>query len=213
MSYPPLSADQLLYADDQLIVVNKSADLLSVPGKGEDKQDCLWRRAQVTHPTARMVHRLDYATSGVMVIALNADSHRHLSMQFQNRETDKYYQAIITGLPEESNGLIDLPLRCDWDNRPLQMVDHEQGKSAQTRWEITERMQDRCRVNLYPITGRSHQLRVHMLALGHPIAGDRFYASEAQQAMAPRLLLHAEQLTFSHPVSGTSLTFTAPADF
>lgn len=213
MSYPPLNADQLLYADEQLIVVNKSADLLSVPGKGEDKQDCLWRRAQVNFPTARMVHRLDYATSGVMVIALNADSHRHLSMQFQNRETDKYYQAIIAGSPVENNGLVDLPLRCDWDNRPLQMVDHEHGKPAQTRWEVTERMQDRCRVNLFPITGRSHQLRVHMLALGHPIAGDRFYASEAQQAMAPRLLLHAEQLTFSHPINGTSLTFTAPADF
>ncbi|WP_271274080.1 RluA family pseudouridine synthase [Aliamphritea hakodatensis] len=213
MIYPSLAAEQVLYSDDQLIVVNKPADLLSVPGKGEDKQDCLWRRAQTDFPTARIVHRLDYATSGVMVIALSAESHRHLSMQFQNRETDKYYRAVIAGSPAEDQGLVDLPLRCDWDNRPLQMVDHEQGKPAQTRWEITQRMDDKCQVNLYPVTGRSHQLRVHMLALGHPIVGDRFYASEAQQAMAPRLLLHAEQLTFSHPASGESLTFTAPADF
>lgn len=205
--------DQLIYSDSDIVVVNKDADQLSVPGRGEDKQDCLWRRVQQSHPTARIVHRLDFATSGIMVLGLNAESHRHLSIQFQERQTAKRYLAIIAGQPSASAGIVDQPLRCDWENRPLQIIDHEQGKQAETHWQILHRFQDRCLVELIPITGRSHQLRVHMQYLGHPILGDRFYANEAQIACSSRLLLHAESLSFSHPVSGKALQFTCPAPF
>lgn len=210
----PAIADQdILFADDSVIVVCKAADLLSVPGRGEDKQDCLWRRVQQPFPTARIVHRLDYATSGIMVLGLDADSHRHLSIQFQNRTTDKRYEAVIAGRPDAASGVIDQPLRCDWDNRPLQIIDPEQGKAAQTRWQILEHSTDRSRVELLPVTGRSHQLRVHMQFLGHPILGDRFYATESQIAASDRLLLHAQMLSFNHPVSGERMRFESPTPF
>lgn len=210
---PAIADSDILYTDDSILIVTKAADLLSVPGRGEDKQDCLWRRVQQRFPTARIVHRLDYATSGIMVLGLDADSHRHLSIQFQNRTTDKRYEAIIAGRPDQGSGLIDQPLRCDWDNRPLQIIDHEQGKPAQTRWQIMEQNHDRCRVELLPVTGRSHQLRVHMQHLGHPILGDRFYASDAQIAASDRLLLHAQMLAFDHPVSGQRLQFDSATPF
>ena len=210
---PAIAEQDILFADDEIVVVNKAADLLSVPGRGEDKQDCLWRRVQQVYPTARVVHRLDYATSGVMVLALSAESHRHISIQFQERQTGKTYQAIVAGRIEAQKGLIDQPLRCDWDNRPLQMIDPVQGKPAQTHWQVIEQLDNATRVELIPITGRSHQLRVHMQHLGHPILGDRFYASEEQVSQSDRLLLHAQQLKFQHPVSGESLTFSAPLPF
>ncbi|WP_299201683.1 RluA family pseudouridine synthase [uncultured Amphritea sp.] len=203
----------LLFADDEIVVVNKAADLLSVPGRGEDKQDCLWSRVQLSFPTARIVHRLDYATSGLMVLALNAASHRHLSIQFQDRKTAKTYQAIVAGLLHQENGTIDQPMRCDWDNRPLQIIDHEQGKSAQTHWRVLETLNDASRIELTPITGRSHQLRVHMQFMGHPILGDRFYAGPEQIARSERLLLHAQTLSFSHPVTGEALSFSSPVPF
>lgn len=203
----------VLFADDEIVVVNKAADLLSVPGRGEDKQDCLWRRAQLAFPTARIVHRLDYATSGVMVLALNAASHRHLSIQFQDRKTAKTYQAIVAGLLHQENGTIDQPMRCDWDNRPLQIIDHEQGKSAQTQWRVLETLNDASRVELTPITGRSHQLRVHMQFIGHPILGDRFYAAPEQIARSERLLLHAQTLSFRHPVTDEALSFSSQTPF
>lgn len=210
----PAIADQdILFADDSVIVATKAADLLSVPGRGEDKQDCLWRRVQQRFPTARIVHRLDYATSGIMVLGLDADSHRHLSIQFQNRTTAKRYEAIIAGQPDAQNGLIDQPLRCDWDNRPLQIIDHDQGKPAQTRWQIIDQQSGSSRVELIPITGRSHQLRVHMQFLGHPILGDRFYATKAQIQASDRLLLHAQMLTFDHPISGQRLQFESATPF
>ncbi len=208
-----MPAVRVLYADSALVVVDKAHDLLSVPGRGEDKQDCLWRRVQRDHPTARIVHRLDYATSGIMVLALNADSHRALSMQFQNRQTTKRYQAIVAGQLQDDAGVVDQPLRCDWDNRPLQMIDHLHGKAAQTRWQVIDRAADRTRLWLYPITGRSHQLRVHMQSLGHPILGDRFYAPPATVKQAARLLLHAESLAFSHPDTQQQLSFSCPAPF
>ncbi|WP_036232216.1 pseudouridine synthase [Marinobacterium litorale] len=204
---------ELLYSDNEIVVVNKPANLLSVPGKGPDKQDCLWRRVQERFPTARIVHRLDYATSGILVLALNASSHRQLSLQFQARETGKRYQAIVTGLPDQLTGEIDLPLRCDWDNRPLQMVDHEQGKPALTRWEVIEQNALGTRLLLTPITGRSHQLRVHLLAIGHPIVGDGFYAPPEVRALSPRLLLHAELLQLKHPTTGEMLEFHASCPF
>ena len=206
-------ASNILFADDEIVVVNKAADLLSVPGRGEAKQDCLWRRVQQHFPTARIVHRLDYATSGVMVLALNAQSHRNLSIQFQDRKTAKSYQAVIAGNLQQQSGSVNQPLRCDWDNRPLQIIDHQQGKTALTHWRVIERLDDASRVELTPVTGRSHQLRVHMQFLGHPILGDRFYASAPQIARSERLLLHAQTLSFSHPVSGETVTFTSPVPF
>lgn len=204
---------EYIYSDDTLVVVSKPAGLLSVPGRGEDKQDCLWRRVQQQFPTARIVHRLDQATSGLLVLALSADSHRNLSIQFQQRIPSKRYQAIIAGIPEQTSGRVELPLRCDWDNRPLQMVDFSDGKPATTEWQCVEALEDRCRVHLHPITGRSHQLRVHMQALGHPIIGDNFYAPEPFRSASNRLLLHAEHLALRHPVSGEWLEFESPCPF
>ena len=204
----------VLYADEHIVVINKPYDLLSVPGKGPDKQDCLWFRVQQQgFPTARIVHRLDYATSGLMVLALTASAHALISKQFQQREVSKRYHAIISGIPIEDNGIIDQPLRCDWERRPLQMVDHEQGKQAITRWEVIERLSNATRVHLFPKTGRSHQLRVHMLWIGHPIAGDRFYADEAALSLSDRLMLHAEELAFTHPASSEPLHFVELAPF
>lgn len=204
---------EYIYSDDTIVVVSKPAGLLSVPGRGADKQDCLWRRVQQRFPTARIVHRLDQATSGLLVLALNAEAHRNLSIQFQQRIPTKRYQAIITGIPDQLSGCIELPLRCDWDNRPLQMVDPVGGKPATTEWIRIAAMEDRCRVQLHPITGRSHQLRVHMQALGHPIIGDRFYAAEPFCSAAERLLLHAEQLGLRHPENGAWMEFESPCPF
>ncbi len=204
---------EILFADNEIIVVNKAADLLSVPGRGEDKQDCLWRRAQLSFPTARIVHRLDYATSGVMVLALSAASHRHLSIQFQERKTAKTYQAIVAGVVQQDRGSVDQPMRCDWDNRPLQIIDQQQGKAAQTHWRKLELLDNATRLELTPVTGRSHQLRLHMQFIGHPILGDRFYAQQDQIARSERLLLHAETLSFNHPVTGDRLTFNSPVPF
>ncbi|MDO6562531.1 RluA family pseudouridine synthase [Amphritea sp. 1_MG-2023] len=208
-----IETPDILFADSEIVVINKAADLLSVPGRGEHKQDCLWRRVQCRFPTARIVHRLDYATSGIMVLGLTTESHRHLSIQFQERQTQKSYQAIVAGQLPTAAGCVDQPLRCDWDNRPLQIVDHEAGKTAQTYWHIIEHLEDATRVELTPITGRSHQLRVHMQYLGHPILGDRFYATPAQQRRAERLLLHAQSLSFSHPTNHQALTFTSKCPF
>ena len=207
------SSVEIIYADEHIVVANKPWDMLSVPGRGEDKQDCLWRRVQTSYPTARIVHRLDYATSGIIILALTLDAQRALSRSFQERETQKRYQAIIAGRPKEDSGSVDLPLRCDWENRPLQIVDHEQGKSALTHWLVDEITELGSRVLLTPITGRSHQLRVHMQAMGHPIIGDRFYASKEQVAASERLLLHAEFLKLPHPESGKMMEFNAPCPF
>lgn len=204
---------EVLHADPRLLVVSKPADLLSVPGRGPDKQDCLWHRVQQDFPTARIVHRLDCATSGVMVLALDADGHRDLSRQFQQREIDKRYLAVVEGRVTMDTGKVALPLRCDWENRPLQMVDFAQGKGALTRWRVLAREESRSRLALTPVTGRSHQLRVHMRALGHPILGDRFYARGRALAASPRLLLHAELLELNHPDDGRRLRFTAPCPF
>ncbi|KEA62041.1 Ribosomal large subunit pseudouridine synthase A [Marinobacterium lacunae] len=207
------SCPEVLYSDDDILVVSKPANLLSVPGKGPDKQDCLWKRAQRSHPTARIVHRLDYATSGLMVLALTAESHRALSIQFQERQTDKRYQAIVHGAPDQEKGEINLPLRCDWENRPLQIVDHVQGKNALTRWHRLETNDLGTRVLLYPVTGRSHQLRVHLQAIGHPILGDAFYAPESVQNLSTRLLLHAEYLSLNHPATGQRMAFSSLCPF
>lgn len=203
----------ILYQDDDLIVLNKPSGLLSVPGKAEQHKDSLELRVKRVYPAARIVHRLDMATSGLMLMAMHKDSQRLLSMQFEKRKTSKTYLARIFGKPESDQGMIDLPLICDWPNRPKQMVDHQRGKSAQTHWRLLEHKDNISLVELKPITGRSHQLRVHMLSLGHPILGDRLYAHPAALAAANRLQLHAFKLGFSHPATGQPLQFRCDAEF
>ncbi len=203
----------VLHADDDILVVNKPSGLLSVPGKAEEHADCLEARAQQVYPQARIVHRLDMDTSGVMVLAMNAGAHRHLGLQFERRMTEKSYLADIWGVPDQASGEVDLPLRCDWPNRPKQMVCHEHGRRALTRWAVLETSALHSRVRLAPETGRSHQLRVHMLSLGHPILGDRFYAHEQALAASPRLCLHAEALEIHHPANGDRVRFAAACPF
>lgn len=203
----------VLYADDVMVVVSKPHNLLSVPGIGDDKKDCLVSRLQAEFPTIRIVHRLDYSTSGLLVLALNAGSHRALSIQFQNRVPKKRYQALVTGTLEKEEGQIDFPLAQDWDNRPCSKVDLEQGKPSLTRWKSIASSSERSRVLLYPHTGRSHQLRVHMLAIGHPILGDSFYTQPCEYEKYPRMMLHADQLALQHPVNDKWLEFESPCPF
>ena len=203
----PRGAIEYIYNDEQIIIVDKPANILSVPGRTPEKQDCLIHRVQKRFPKARIVHRLDFSTSGLMVIAQNPESHRELSRQFQNRETEKTYVAKVYGCPDEPSGEVNLPLRCDLERRPLQIIDYQQGKTAQTFWQILERYEDSCRMELTPVTGRTHQLRVHMQALGHPILGDELYAHETAFAMADRLFLHAQELIITHPTDNNRLTF------
>jgi tRNA pseudouridine32 synthase/23S rRNA pseudouridine746 synthase len=197
--------------DDDILVLNKPSGLLSVPGK--EHADCLQARARRVFPTATVVHRLDMATSGLMVMALNKPAHRHISKQFELRETTKTYQAIVFDTVQQDSGEINLPLICDWPNRPKQMVDHEQGKKALTRWQVLERKNNTTRVELKPVTGRSHQLRVHMLSMQHPILGDSLYAQGQALEMADRLNLHAMTLSFRHPVSEQTLRFESQVPF
>lgn len=204
---------EVIHQDQDVLVLNKPSGLLSVPGKALEHADCLEARAQDRFPTARTVHRLDMDTSGVVILAMNAQSHRHLGMQFERRHTAKTYIADVFGEVKEDIGSINLPLRCDWPNRPKQMVDHEQGRKAHTNWRVLQRQGTWTRMELTPITGRSHQLRVHMLELGHPILGDRFYATGEALKAADRLRLHAQSLTVHHPTGGGRVTFDAPLPF
>lgn len=208
---------QCHYEDESILILEKPAEMLSVPGRGEDKQDCLWSRAVLNWPDALIVHRLDCSTSGLMVLARSKETHRNLSMQFQNRVPFKRYTAILGGDLEAKDGWVDQPLRCDWDRRPLQMIDHAQGKSALTFFQkvANETVNDTpaTRVSLYPVTGRSHQLRVHSLFLGHPIIGDNLYAYEPYLSVSHRLLLHADLLELHHPMTGARMSFTSPAPF
>ncbi len=210
----PLTHIEILHEDPAFLIVNKPTLLLSVPGRAEDNKDCLITRLQENgYPEARIVHRLDWETSGILVIARDPDSHRELSRQFHDRETGKTYIALCWGQPETDAGHIDLPLRYDPPNKPRHIVDHEQGKAAQTFWQILERHTDYCRVQLTPITGRSHQLRVHMLSIGHPLLGDGLYAQGAALDAWPRLALHAARLEINHPQTGERLVFDCPAPF
>lgn len=209
---PPQTPLDVLHEDAQLIVVNKPTGLLSVPGRGEHLADCLLSRVQEAFPQALLVHRLDRDTSGVMVFAQTPHAQRHLGLQFEKRQTKKTYVARVWGKLEPKTGTVDLPLIVDWPNRPKQMVCYENGKPAVTDWRVHKYEEGTTRVRLMPKTGRSHQLRVHMLALGHPILGDPFYA-EGPALDFPRLMLHSEELRLKHPDGGASLKFRAPADF
>ena len=209
---PPQDPLVVLHEDAEVLLVDKPAGLLSVPGKGPHLADCLIARVQDAFPDALLVHRLDRDTSGVMIFALTPHAQRHLGLQFEKRMTRKTYVARVWGVPEEKSGTVDLPLIVDWPNRPLQMVCHETGKPAQTDWKKIKSDGETARMRLFPKTGRSHQLRVHMLALGHPILGDPFYATGPARDF-PRLMLHSEELRFNHPQGGASTKVRAKAPF
>jgi len=209
---PPQDPPVILHEDAEVLVVDKPAGLLSVPGKGPELADCLLARVQVAFPDALLVHRLDRDTSGVIIFALTRHAQRHLGLQFEKRMTRKTYVARVWGVPVEKSGTIDLPLIVDWENRPRQKVCHTTGRSAQTDWRVLKADGDTARVRLHPLTGRSHQLRVHMLALGHPILGDPIYADGPARAY-PRLMLHSEELRFNHPQGGRSTKVRAGAPF
>ncbi len=209
---PPTEPLEILHEDAELLIVNKPTGLLSVPGKGAHLADCLITRLQAIFPETLLVHRLDRDTSGVMVFARTAHAQRHLGLQFEKRMVKKTYVARVWGVPTEKSGLIDLPLIVDWPNRPKQKICHETGKSAQTEWKMLKDEGETARLRLFPKTGRSHQLRVHCLAMGHPILGDPFYATGEARAF-DRLMLHAEELRLKHPDGGKSLKFRQAAPF
>lgn len=212
---PPDEGLEYLHADAALLVVDKPSGLLSVPGRGPGKDDCLVARVQADYPDALTVHRLDMETSGLMVLARGKEMHRRLSILFQDRQVDKRYVAVVDGRLAPERGEIDLPLITDWPNRPLQKVDFAIGKPSLTRYRVLahDAADDTTRVELTPETGRSHQLRVHLMSLGHAILGDSLYAGPAARAKAARLLLHADALAFAHPESGRPLSFERPAPF
>jgi len=216
---PPMTPYiEIVYQDNDIVVLNKSSGLLSVPGRLPEHKDCLQNRVQRVLPTATIVHRLDMATSGLIIMALNKPAHVAISRQFEQRKTQKSYIARVFGHIENQQGSVDLPLICDWPNRPKQKVDHENGKQSLTHYQVlaysgVSPEDESTLVELTPITGRSHQLRVHMLALGHPILGDRLYAHEQALTVSPRLQLHAKTLSLTHPVTDEVLRFMAPCPF
>ena len=228
-----LNVFDLIYEDAALLVFNKPSGLLSVPGKGPEKADCLRTRVQQIYPEALTVHRLDMSTSGILLMARSADLHRSLSIAFANREVHKRYIAVVNGqisaetsehradLSDDFSDdaltwrLIDLPIATDWINRPLQKIDPIEGKPSQTRYKVLayDAATNSTRVELAPVTGRTHQLRVHLQSLGHPILGDHLYASPEIQAKSPRLMLHASRLAINHPVTGEQMQWVAEAPF
>lgn len=211
---PPTGQLPVIFADDWLIVANKPPGLLSVPGRGEDKQDCLATRVQAEFADALIVHRLDMSTSGLLVLARGEAMQRHFFKLFRERQVDKRYLAVVAGQVAEEGGEIDLPIICDWPNRPRQKVDFQIGKPSLTRFRVLDRdpQADTTRLALEPVTGRSHQLRVHLAALGHPILGDDLYGGEAT-GRADRLLLHALDLAFVHPATQLPVEFHCQPDF
>lgn len=212
---PPHEGLTILHLDDDLLLLDKPSGLLSVPGRGEDKQDCFISRVQQEYPEALIVHRLDMDTSGVMVLARSKAMHRELSLLFQERKTEKHYSAIVEGIVHQSSGRIDLPLLVDWPNRPKQQVNTLMGKPAVTYFNVMSRneAQDSTLMDLRPVTGRTHQLRVHMEFIGHPILGDDLYAPKESLSRSPRLLLHARQLEFKHPTTNQTICCSSEIPF
>ncbi len=211
---------QCVHADSDVLLLYKPAGLLCVPGRGADKQDCLSRRAQHHYPDALVVHRLDQATSGLVLMARHAAAQRSLSHAFAARAIAKRYLAIVHGHPQENANTegwntIDVPLMADWPRRPLQKVDFAQGKPSQTRWRTLQHdaASHSTRLELEPLTGRTHQLRLHLAHIGHPILGDALYAAQELAAASPRLLLHAWKLGFTHPATGGWMEYSAPPPF
>lgn len=209
---PPPGPPVIVFEDADLIVADKPAGLLSVPGKGPDKADCLIARLQRLYARVLLIHRLDTDTSGVIVFARTSAAQVALARQFERRETGKVYAARVWGSVAGDRGTVDLPLAVDWPNRPRQHVDHVNGRVAVTDWQVMAQGEEETRMRLMPRTGRTHQLRVHMAELGHPILGDPLYA-HPQAAAHPRLMLHAGQLVFRHPETGEVLSVTSPVPF
>ena len=203
----------VVHVDDDILIVDKPSGLLSVPGKDPALADCLAARAGELYPGARIVHRLDKDTSGIMVLGRSKRAISGLGIQFEKRQTRKAYVARVWGEVAEATGRVDLPLATDWDNKPRQRVDLDHGRVAQTDWIVLSREAGVTRLKLVPRTGRTHQLRVHMMAIGHPILGDAFYATGEALAAADRLQLHAEELRFAHPADGRMRDFMVPAPF
>lgn len=210
---PPKTPLDILYIDEDVLVVNKPSGLLTVPGKELKHHDSLELRVKIEYPNSFLVHRLDMDTSGVIIFALSKSTQRSLNLQFEKRIVKKLYEARVFGNITEDNGFIDLPLIVDWPNRPLQKIDAKEGKSALTHWQVLDREGDVTRVALMPETGRTHQLRVHMMFLGHTILGDRFYGNVAEINLANELQLHAKDLMIIHPKNGKKITFKAPLPF
>lgn len=211
----------IIYQDEAIIVLNKPSGLLSVPGRLPEHNDSIASRVQALFPAASIVHRLDMCTSGVILMALTKAAQSHISRQFQQRSTEKYYYARLEGIPTTKSGSIDLPVRCDWPNRPRQMIDFIDGKPALTHWQVIaehlanddNNQQASATVLLKPVTGRSHQLRLHMLALGTPILGDELYASKQGIAGAEHLQLHAAMLEIEHPLTSERMAFKVQPPF
>jgi len=210
---PPMEPLTILHRDDDILVLSKPGGLLTVPGKPAEHGDCLERRARAADPAALLVHRLDRDTSGVIVMARNRQAQRHLGLQFERRMTRKTYIARVWGQVMGESGRVDAPIACDWPNRPKQMIDNENGRPAETEWQVMARETMATRMMLRPLTGRSHQLRVHMASLGHPVLGDNFYAHEEALRAAGRLQLHALELTIRHPADGRFCTFRDACPF
>lgn len=204
---------EILFQDDHLLVLDKPSGLLSVPGRGPELQDCLSARVQVEFPQALLVHRLDRDTSGIIVMALDPVTQRSLNRQFAERTVEKCYVAVVLGSPTASEGLIDLPMRKDFDQPPCHKIDLVAGRPARTRWRLIERHGDRSRLEVRPLTGRSHQIRLHLATIGHPILGDPLYSSAEARAMSDRLLLHATELSLTHPATNTRYTWSSPCPF
>ncbi|WP_105902287.1 bifunctional tRNA pseudouridine(32) synthase/23S rRNA pseudouridine(746) synthase RluA [Vibrio gangliei] len=204
---------EIVYQDEHILVANKPAGLLSVPGRLAEHYDSIWSRLRESYPNIEVVHRLDMATSGLMLFALTKEAERHIKKQFQYRLTHKIYYARVWGSVEQDEGEIDLPLICDWPNRPRQKVCHQDGKPSLTRYQVVVREAQTTVVRLLPITGRSHQLRVHMQALGHPIVGDEFYATPEALTFSERLQLHSAELSFYHPSNNQLSTAFVECDF
>ncbi|MDH5764656.1 MAG: pseudouridine synthase [Gammaproteobacteria bacterium] len=205
----------VVYEDQHLLILNKPSGLLSVPGRGPENHDSLHVRVQKRYPDALIVHRLDMATSGLIVMAMNSQTHRDLSLLFQKRSINKFYTAVVMDKLHSDNGSIELPLIADWPNRPRQKVDYETGKPSLTHYRLLnfDHLNNTSRIELNPVTGRTHQLRVHMSSIGHPILGDNLYANEDIINMSPRLLLHSQRIEFNHPVSETFISITSTPPF
>lgn len=203
----------IIHADDDILVINKPSGLLSVPGKPESHRDCLETRVREKYIGARTIHRLDMETSGIIVMARHKEAQTHISRQFEKRETGKRYIARVFGVVEDDDGIIDLPLICDWPNRPRQKVDFDEGKQAITKFRVLSREANVTRIEFTPVTGRSHQLRVHALSLGHPILGDNLYGCDKSKVAADRLQLHSCFLEFRHPASNQTVSFSIAPSF
>lgn len=212
---PENNSLDILFKDNDLLILNKPSGLLSVPGRGDDKQDCLATRVQAEYPEALIVHRLDMPTSGLIIMARNKNIERAMSILFQQRNIKKYYIAVVSGKPDSKFGEINLPILTDWPNRPKQKIDFHNGKPSRTQYEILSYNENsNCsRIKLIPLTGRSHQLRIHMQSIGHAIVADELYATEDSSGKSQRLMLHACYLSFMHPVTNKLIEVVSEPDF